>query len=119
MDVEPAEDKYLEMVHPASHIQKIKDVIYDPKIISSKKENTLLSSHKNTNRFQPDTYENKHTAVSAYLAAGGAIEGVRAVWNEEVDSAFCIVRPPGHHAFCANVAGFCFFNNVAVAARYA
>lgn len=36
-----------------------------------------------------------------------------------VDSAFCIVRPPGHHATCSNIAGFCFFNNVAVAARYA
>ena len=47
------------------------------------------------------------------------MEGVRAVVKGEVDSAFCIVRPPGHHASCSNVAGFCFFNNVAVAARYA
>jgi len=53
------------------------------------------------------------------LAAGGTIEGVRAVANGDVDSAFCIVRPPGHHAACSNIAGFCFFNNVAVAARYA
>jgi histone deacetylase 6 len=37
----------------------------------------------------------------------------------EVDSAFCIVRPPGHHASCSNIAGFCFFNNVAVGARSA
>jgi len=53
------------------------------------------------------------------LAAGGTVEGVRAVINGDVDSAFCIVRPPGHHATSINVAGFCFFNNVAVAARYA
>jgi acetoin utilization deacetylase AcuC-like enzyme len=53
------------------------------------------------------------------MAAGGTIEGVRAVLNHEVDSSFCIVRPPGHHASCANVAGFCFFNNAAVGARYA
>ncbi len=53
------------------------------------------------------------------MAAGGTIEGVRAVVEREVDTAFCIVRPPGHHASCSNAAGFCFFNNVAVAARYA
>ena len=53
------------------------------------------------------------------MAAGGAIEGVRAVMNSEVDSSFCIIRPPGHHASCSNVAGFCFFNNAAVGARYA
>ena len=36
-----------------------------------------------------------------------------------VDSAFAIVRPPGHHAHCSAIGGFCFFNNVAVAARVA
>lgn len=53
------------------------------------------------------------------MAAGGTIEGVRAVMAGEMDSSFCIVRPPGHHASCSNVAGFCFFNNAAVGARYA
>lgn len=42
LDVEPAEDKYLELVHPVTHIQKIKDIIYDPKVISAKKEKTIL-----------------------------------------------------------------------------
>jgi histone deacetylase 6 len=116
LDFEPAEDKHLEYVHPMSHIQKVKDTIYS---VNTKNYKELLEGHKNTKRFQNDTYENKHTATSAYLAAGGTIEGVRAVLRGEVDSAFCIVRPPGHHASCSNVAGFCFFNNVAVAARYA
>lgn len=53
------------------------------------------------------------------MSAGGAIEGVRAVLSAEVDTSFCIIRPPGHHASCQNVAGFCFFNNAAVGARYA
>jgi histone deacetylase 6 len=116
LDAEPADDKYLEMVHPHSHIQKIKNTIYDPKC---KDQETVLTKSKNTFRFQKDTYENRHTATAAYLSAGGAIEGVRAVMNHEVDTSFCIIRPPGHHASCQNAAGFCFFNNAAVAARYA
>jgi acetoin utilization deacetylase AcuC-like enzyme len=114
---EPAEDKHLEYVHPMSHIQKVKDTIYAVGNNAAPKE--LLKGHTNTRRFQNDTYENRHTATSAFLAAGGTLEGVRAVMTGDVDTAFCIVRPPGHHANCSNVAGFCFFNNVAVAARYA
>lgn len=115
LNFEPAEEKHLEYVHPHSHIQKVKDTIINPK--SGTKE--PLQRNMNTFRFQNDTYENMHTATSAFLAAGGAVEGVRAVINGEVDSSFCIVRPPGHHSSCTNIAGFCFFNNVAVAARYA
>ena len=53
------------------------------------------------------------------MSAGGSVEGARAVCSGQVDTAFCIVRPPGHHAFCAHVAGFCFFNNAAISARFA
>jgi histone deacetylase 6 len=47
------------------------------------------------------------------------VEAIRAVCNDTVDSAFAIVRPPGHHAHCSEESGFCFFNNVGVAARVA
>ncbi len=116
LDFGPAEDKHLEYVHPSTHVQKVKDTIYS---VNNKNYKELLEAQRNTRRFNNDTYENRHTATSAFLAAGGTIEGVRAVVSGEVDTAFCIVRPPGHHASCSNVAGFCFFNNVAVAARYA
>ncbi len=53
------------------------------------------------------------------LAAGGAVRAVRAVLDGRVDRAFVAARPPGHHAGPATGMGFCIFNNVAVAARYA
>jgi acetoin utilization deacetylase AcuC-like enzyme len=55
----------------------------------------------------------------ALLAAGGAIRSVEAVLSAEADAAFALVRPPGHHATPDEPMGFCLFNNVAIAARYA
>lgn len=54
----------------------------------------------------------------ALLAAGGVMAAVDAVMAGEVDNAFCAVRPPGHHAEKDRAMGFCFFNNVALAALY-
>ncbi len=56
---------------------------------------------------------------AAGIAAGTAIDAVEAVVQGEADSAFAIVRPPGHHAEPARARGFCLFNNVAVAAAHA
>jgi acetoin utilization deacetylase AcuC-like enzyme len=55
----------------------------------------------------------------ALYAAGGVLTAVEAVVNGEVDSAFALVRPPGHHAIADRAMGFCIFNNVAVAAKFA
>jgi acetoin utilization deacetylase AcuC-like enzyme len=65
------------------------------------------------------------TAVSArswdvaLAAAGGILNAVDAVVEQRAGNAFCLVRPPGHHARAQQGMGFCIFNNVAVAARYA
>ena len=59
-----------------------------------------------------DTYD------TALLAVGGVLETVRQVMNGDIDNAFCAVRPPGHHAEHDQAMGFCYFNNVAIAARY-
>ena len=56
---------------------------------------------------------------AALVAAGGACEAVRLVLDGQADSAFCNLRPPGHHARPSQAMGFCIFNNVAVAARSA
>lgn len=67
----------------------------------------------------PDTFISPESYEEARLAAGGVLAAVDAVMNGEVNNAFCAVRPPGHHAERDHAMGFCLFNNVAVAARYA
>ncbi len=56
---------------------------------------------------------------AARRAAGGVVAAVDSVMTGATDNAFCIVRPPGHHATADRGMGFCVFNNVAIAARYA
>jgi len=67
----------------------------------------------------PDTSINLHTWDAALRAAGAALAATDAVMAGELDNAFCAVRPPGHHACRDKAMGFCFFNNVAIAAKYA
>ena len=67
----------------------------------------------------PDTMINSFTWDAALRAAGAALEATDAVIAGELENAFCAVRPPGHHACRDKAMGFCFFNNVAIAAKYA
>lgn len=57
--------------------------------------------------------------TAAHIAVGSAMSAVDAVMKRDVQNAFCVVRPPGHHASADRGMGFCLFNNVAIAARYA
>src|SRR5207302_1801656 len=66
-----------------------------------------------------DTTISKDSFQTALLAAGGVLAAVDAVIGGEIRNAFCAVRPPGHHACPAKGMGFCLFNNIATAARYA
>ena len=67
----------------------------------------------------PDTVMSAGSYEAALYAAGGLIRAVEAVMAGEVASAFALVRPPGHHATSRQAMGFCLFNNIAIAARYA
>ena len=70
-------------------------------------------------QIDPDTALNSHTWTAALRAAGAAIAATDAVMAGDMASAFCAVRPPGHHAEHDTAMGFCFFNNIAIAAKYA
>ena len=67
----------------------------------------------------PDTVVCRDSYKAALWAVGGALAAVDAVLEGGLSSVFCAVRPPGHHALRNRAMGFCIFNNVAVAARYA
>lgn len=66
-----------------------------------------------------DTSINAHTFRAALHAAGAAVAATDAVMDGVLENAFCAIRPPGHHATRDKAMGFCFFNNVAIAALHA
>jgi acetoin utilization deacetylase AcuC-like enzyme len=66
-----------------------------------------------------DTAVSSRSFEAALYAAGGICEAVDAVFASRAKNAFCVVRPPGHHATPDRGMGFCIFNNVALAARHA
>jgi acetoin utilization deacetylase AcuC-like enzyme len=78
-----------------------------------------LEATGDTRALDPDTWACPGTRAATWRAAGAAIAATDAVIDGALDNAFCAIRPPGHHATHNQTMGFCFFNNVAVAARHA
>ena len=66
-----------------------------------------------------DTELSSGSFTAALTAAGAVITGVNAVMRGSIRNAFCVVRPPGHHASASRGMGFCIFNNIAIGARHA
>ncbi len=79
----------------------------------------ILSLRGKTEQLDGDTRVSPGSVDAALHAVGAVIEAVDAVLARSCDTAFCLVRPPGHHAEKDHAMGFCLFNNVAVAAAYA
>jgi acetoin utilization deacetylase AcuC-like enzyme len=93
----------LARVHPLEYIEAVRDASPEHGIV----------------HLDPDTAMCPHTWEAAVHAAGAAVLGTDLVVGRRADSAFCAVRPPGHHATRNRAMGFCLFNNVAVGAKHA
>ncbi len=101
--LEPVEatDEQISRIHTSEYLDRLRSM-----------------SASGTGMLSVDTHVSEHTWATARLAAGGVIRGLEAVVDDEVDSAFVMARPGGHHAFSGDGHGFCYLNNTAVGIRH-
>ena len=97
----------IERAHSAGYVLQLQDLLQG------------LAASGTTRALDPDTVAGPGTLAAALRAAGAAVAATDDVLAGRAANAFCAVRPPGHHATRDEAMGFCFFNNVAVAAKYA
>ncbi len=97
-----ADLKWIRTVHDFDYIRRFEEVCLSGNTYFDDPDNMMCV----------DTYE------SAFLAVGGVLDRIKMMMEGKIDNAFCAVRPPGHHAEKDKAMGFCYFNNVAIAAKY-
>lgn len=99
--------KDVELAHTHHYVSELREVLEQ------------VEASGQARALDPDTAANAGTWKAALRAAGAAVAATDEVIDGRAENAFCAVRPPGHHATRDEAMGFCFFNNVAVAARHA
>jgi acetoin utilization deacetylase AcuC-like enzyme len=97
-----ADLKWIETVHSKNYIERFE--------AACRSGDSMLD--------YPDNQMCAETFETALLAVGGVLDAAARVMTGKLDNVFCAVRPPGHHAEYDHAMGFCYFNNVAIAARY-
>ena len=102
----------IELAHGHLHVAELKG-------LSDGLKDKMRTGGPSHAQIDPDTSMNVNTWAAALRAAGAVLAATDAVIAGELENAFCAVRPPGHHACRDKAMGFCFFNNVAIAAKYA
>lgn len=102
----------IELAHGRMHVASLRG------LTDSLREEIAAGGPRHA-QIDPDTSINIHTWDAVLRAAGAALAATDAVLAGELENAFCAIRPPGHHACRDQAMGFCFLNNVAIAARYA
>jgi len=108
----PASTSDIELAHGRMYVAAIRG-------LNAELKEDIAAGGADYLQIDPDTSINIHTWTAALHAVGAATDAVDAVLAGEMSTAFCAVRPPGHHACRDKAGGFCFFNNVAIAAKYA
>ncbi|KAH8874924.1 Histone deacetylase 6 [Schistosoma japonicum] len=105
---EPVNEELLSLYHQTEYIELIN------------RTTTMTDSElKELSATLDSVYFNKDTSLSARLSVGSWIQAVDLVHRGDVRNAFCLVRPPGHHALSNEACGFCIYNNIVIAANYA
>jgi acetoin utilization deacetylase AcuC-like enzyme len=97
---EPVSDRAVLRCHSPGHLETVKAIA------------------GRSGALDPDTVYSPESSRAAFLAAGAVLRAAEAVYRGEEEAAFALVRPPGHHATPDRAMGFCFLNNVAIAARH-
>jgi acetoin utilization deacetylase AcuC-like enzyme len=92
----------IKLVHPEKYIQKVQNM-----------------ASSGGGWLDGDTPVSPRSYDAALRSAGAALEGLERIFSGQADNAFCLARPPGHHALPTRGMGFCIFNNNAVASRFA
>jgi acetoin utilization deacetylase AcuC-like enzyme len=107
-----AKTEDLELAHSAAHVESLRE-------LGERVAQKAIEGGRVYGRVDGDTSMNASTWDAIRRGAGAAIAATDAVMAGELENAFCAVRPPGHHACREQAMGFCLFNNVAIAAKYA